>query len=149
MRDVGALDDSTCRASMRMAAEPAHRGLRREELTELVAVLVEERLGAGDVDRHRHDLAADDLRRARAHRRWPRSASCSIMARVRVENSRSRPRSSVMLATTATRIAGTAAITANRPTMRTCSRAPARPRRRACTTTPDLAADDAEQQEDR
>ncbi len=56
------------------------------------------------------------------------------MARVRVENSRSRPRSSVTLATTATRIAGTAAITANRPTIRTCSRAAARPRRRACTT---------------
>ena len=56
------------------------------------------------------------------------------MRRVRVENSRSRPRSSVTLATTATRIAGTAAITANRPTMRTCSRAAARPRRRACTT---------------
>ena len=36
-------------------------------------------------------------------------------------------------ATTATRIAGTAAITANRPTICTCSRAAARPRRRACT----------------
>ena len=57
-----------------------------------------------------------------------------MMALVRVENSRSRPRSSVTLATTATRIAGTAAITENSATMRTCSRAAARPRRRACTT---------------
>ena len=53
--------------------------------------------------------------------------------RVRAENSRSRPRSSVTLATTATRIAGTAAITENRPTIWTCSRAAALPRRRACT----------------
>ena len=40
-----------------------------------------------------------------------------MTARVRVENSRSRPRSSVTLATIATRIAGTAAMTENRPTM--------------------------------
>ena len=33
----------------------------------------------------------------------------------------------------ATRMAGTAAMMANRPTMRTCSREPARPARRACT----------------
>ena len=57
-----------------------------------------------------------------------------MIAWVRVENSRSRPRSSVTLATIATRIAGTAAMTENRATMRTCSRAAARPRRRACTT---------------
>ncbi len=38
------------------------------------------------------------------------------------------------LATSATRIAGTAAITANRLTIWTCSLAAARPRRRACTT---------------
>jgi hypothetical protein len=53
---------------------------------------------------------------------------------IRVENSRSRPRSSVTLATTATNMAGTAAITANKPTICTCNRAAARPRRRACTT---------------
>ena len=40
----------------------------------------------------------------------------------------------VRLATTAMRIAGTAAITENSPTMRTCSRAPAWPERRACRT---------------
>ena len=56
-----------------------------------------------------------------------------MTARVRVENKRSSPRSSVTLATMATRIAGTAAMTENRPTMRTCSLAPARPRRRAWT----------------
>ena len=44
---------------------------------------------------------------------------------------RSRPRSSVIEATIATRMAGTAAITENRPTMLTCSWAAARPRRRA------------------
>src|SRR5579883_22153 len=49
------------------------------------------------------------------------------------ENSLSRPRSSVTLATTATRIAGAAATTENRATIRTCSRDAARPRRRACT----------------
>ena len=54
-----------------------------------------------------------------------------MAARVRVENSRSRPRSSVTLATMATRIAGAAAMMENRPTMRTCRRAPARPERRA------------------
>src|SRR5215203_3772934 len=39
-----------------------------------------------------------------------------------------------MLATTATRIAGTAAINEKRATIRTCSRAAARPRLRACST---------------
>ena len=39
-----------------------------------------------------------------------------------------------MLATTATRMAGTAAMTESSATMRTCSRAAARPRRLACTT---------------
>ncbi len=57
------------------------------------------------------------------------------MARVRVEKKRSRPRSSVVDATTATRMVGTAAMTANRPTICTCSREPARPRRRAWMTT--------------
>ncbi len=38
------------------------------------------------------------------------------------------------LATIATRIAGAAAMMENKPTMRTCSRAAARPVRRACTT---------------
>src|SRR5262245_21747718 len=51
-----------------------------------------------------------------------------------LENSRSKPRSTVMLATTAMRIAGTAAITENRATIRMCSRDPARPRRRAWNT---------------
>ena len=51
-----------------------------------------------------------------------------------MENSLSSPRSSVTLATIATRIAGTAAMMVNRPTVRTCSLAPARPLRRACTT---------------
>ena len=50
-----------------------------------------------------------------------------------------------MLATIATRMVGTAAMIENKPTMRTCSRAPARPRRRACTMQADLAADDRDQ----
>src|SRR5215475_3999154 len=50
------------------------------------------------------------------------------------EKRRSKPRSTVMLATTAMRMAGTAAITENRATIRICSRDPARPRRRAWNT---------------
>src|SRR5215216_1078154 len=57
-----------------------------------------------------------------------------MTARVRVENQRSRARSMVRLATTASRMAGTAAMTENRPTIRTWSRAPAWPRRRARMT---------------
>ena len=72
-----------------------------------------------------------------------------MIERVRVENSRSRPRSSVTLATTATRIAGTAAITENRPTIWTCSRAAALPAPPRLHDVPDLAADDAEQQQHR
>jgi hypothetical protein len=56
-----------------------------------------------------------------------------MIALVRAEKKRSRPRSSVTVATIATRMVGTAAMIANRPTMRTCSRDPARPWRRACT----------------
>ena len=58
----------------------------------------------------------------------------SIAERVPTENSRSRPRSSVTLATIATRIAGTAATMEN---SRRCAHAvaPRRgPLRRACTT---------------
>ena len=71
----------------------------------------------------------------------------SITAWVRVENQRSRPRSSVMLATTATRIAGTAAITEN-----SADDAHVQPRGGAPVAArlhdvPDLAADDADQQE--
>ena len=127
--------------------QAAHARLAGEELPEAVAVVVEHRLGAADVERHRQDVAADHLRVLVADRRRRRSASSRSSRWVRVENSRSRPRSSVTLATTATRIAGTAATTENSATMRTCSRAAARPRRRACTTCPDLAADDAEQQQ--
>ena len=57
----------------------------------------------------------------------------SIIERVRIENSRSRPRSSVTLATTATRMAGRAAMIENRATIWTWSRAAALPRRRAWT----------------
>src|SRR4029078_11746290 len=87
-----------------------------------------------------------------------------MMARVRVENSRSRPRSRVTLATSATRIAGTAAITPNRPTTWTCSRAAERARAQTddlavrrgggaaaaagLNHEPDLVGDNADQQED-
>src|SRR5262249_43278056 len=50
------------------------------------------------------------------------------------ENRRSKPRSTVMLATTAMRIPGTAAITENSATIRICNREPARPWRRAWNT---------------
>src|SRR3954465_13256004 len=50
------------------------------------------------------------------------------------ENRRSSPRSSVTLATIDTSTAGSTAITENRLTTWTCSRAAARPRRLACTT---------------
>ena len=56
-----------------------------------------------------------------------------ITSRVGPENSRSRPRSMVTLATIETITAGSTAITENRPTICTCSRAAARPRRLACT----------------
>src|SRR6185437_7782943 len=56
-----------------------------------------------------------------------------ITSRVGPENSRSRPRSMVTLATIETITAGSTAITENRPTIWTCSRAAARPRRLACT----------------
>src|SRR2546425_647698 len=52
-----------------------------------------------------------------------------ITSRVGPENSRSRPRSMVTLATTATSTAGSTAITENRLTIWTCSLAAARPRR--------------------
>ena len=58
----------------------------------------------------------------------------SIAARVGPENSRSRPRSRVMLATMATTTAGSTAMTENRLTIWTCSLAAARPRRRAWIT---------------
>ena len=48
-----------------------------------------------------------------------------ITSRVGPENSRSRPRSMVMLATTATSTAGSTAMIENRPTIWTCSRAAA------------------------
>ena len=72
-----------------------------------------------------------------------------MIAWVRVENSRSRPRSSVTLATTATRIAGTAAIDREQP-----DDPHVQPRRRAAAPAglhhqPDLAGDDADQQEAR
>ena len=54
-----------------------------------------------------------------------------IAARVGPENSRSSPRSMVRLATTATRTDGRTAMTENRLTIWMCSRAAARPRRRA------------------
>src|SRR5882672_10109651 len=56
-----------------------------------------------------------------------------ITSRVGPENRRSRPRSMVMLATIETSTAGSTAMTENRLTICTCSRAAARPRRRACT----------------
>src|ERR1700736_2738577 len=56
-----------------------------------------------------------------------------ITSRVGPENSRSRPRSMVTLATTATMTAGNTAMTENRLTIWTCSLAAARPRRRAWT----------------
>src|SRR5450432_3694833 len=56
-----------------------------------------------------------------------------ITSRVGPENRRSRPRSMVTLATIETSTAGSSAITENRLTICTCSRAAARPRRRACT----------------
>src|SRR5882724_680618 len=61
-------------------------------------------------------------------------AAFSIRDCVCRENRRSKPRSTVILATTAMRIAGTAAITENRTTIRMCSRDPARPWRRAWKT---------------
>ena len=54
----------------------------------------------------------------------------------------------VTLATIATSTAGSTAIIENRLTIWTCSLAAARPRRRACTTLPDFADDDADQQQD-
>src|SRR5712672_358424 len=56
-----------------------------------------------------------------------------ITSRVGPENSRSSPRSMVMLATIETITAGSTAMTENRLTICTCSRAAARPRRRAWT----------------
>ena len=61
-------------------------------------------------------------------------AEFSTIALVLVENQLSRPRSSVMLATTATRIAGVAATMLNSATTRIWSRAAARRRRRARTS---------------
>ena len=61
-------------------------------------------------------------------------AAFSIRECVCRENRRSKPRSTVMLATTAMRIAGAAAITENSVTIRMCSRDPARPCRRAWNT---------------
>ena len=62
-----------------------------------------------------------------------------------VENSRSRPRSSVTLATTATRMAGAAAMTENRPR---CARGVrSRPGRTAGLNTATPRADQAEQQQ--
>ena len=128
------------------AASPRTEAWNVRNWRKLVAVVLEQRLGAREVERHRHDVGAHDLRRARANRPRATISEFSIAARVRVENSWSRPRSSVMLATIATRIAGTAAMTENRPTMRTCSRAPARPRAAGLHDLPDFAPDDGKQQ---
>ena len=131
-----------------IAGKPADARPGVEELLELLAVLIEQRLGARELDRHRDDVGAHDLR---------------VLAQIGVgddqrilddrsvccENSRSRPRSSVTLATTATRIAGTAAMTENSATMRTCSRAAGAAAPARLHHPPDLAADDAEQQQHR
>ena len=100
---------------MMMAAERprpvacAVRNLRNRQ------VLVEQGLGAAEVVGHGQNLAADRLGMLDVGIGHEIN-DCSIMARVRVKN-RSRPRSSVVLATTATSTVGTAAMTANRPTI--------------------------------
>ncbi len=57
--DVGALDHRGVGADDDRGREPAHPRLRREELLEALALAVEQRLGARHVERHRHDVAAD------------------------------------------------------------------------------------------
>src|ERR1700716_1206628 len=69
----------------------------------------------------------------------------SIAARVGPENSLSRPRSMVTLATIDTSTAGNTAMTENRLTIWTCSRAAARAR---LHHRPGLAADDPDQYQD-
>jgi hypothetical protein len=101
---------------------------------EALAVLVEHRLGAADVEGHRHDLAADRLGVLVDIGVGHDQRLLDHGARARREET-VEARSSVVEATTATRMVGTAAMTANKPTICTCRREPARPRRRACTTT--------------
>ena len=120
---------------MMIAADrSAPGGLPGEELPELFAVLVEQRLGATEIVRHGHDLAAND---------------CGMLAHIGIgddqrlldHGARARREEAVeatvkrRAATMATRTVGTAAMTANSPTICTWSRDPAHPRRRACTTT--------------
>src|SRR5262252_1239403 len=68
-----------------------------------------------------------------------------ITSRVGPENSRSRPRSMVILATIETSTAGSTAMTENRLTICTCSRAAPPP---GLHHLPDLADDDADQKQD-
>ena len=144
MLDVGALDCRPSGVKMMIADRPRPVACAVKNRRQPVAVLIEHRLGAAEHRRPSPDFAAHRLQRL-ADISVGDDQDCSIMARVRVEKKRSRPRSSVVEATTATSIVGTAAITANRLTICTCSRDPAWPRRRACTTTQTSQPDNGEQ----
>ena len=128
------LQDIAVLVDQHRARQIARGGACGQQLAKRSAILIVQRPGVGDIVGHSQNIAANELRRARAGRRVATISEFWITSRVGPENSRSRPRSMVTLATIATSTAGNTAMTENRLTIWTCSLAAARPRRRAWTT---------------
>ena len=119
-----------------------------QELAKHVPVGVVEQLGAVEVRRHELRLAGERPALRLAVGAGDLRPCCVISSLMEPVNQGSRPRSSVTVATTATRIAGSTATRLNSPTMRTCSPAAAAPARRSRISRPGLPGHDADQQQD-
>ncbi len=86
----------------------------RQNLAKRLAIQVKQCASTRYIAGNSYDVAANKPCRARQHKALATISEFSIIARVRGENSLSKPRSRVMLAATDTRTAGRRAITAKK-----------------------------------